>query len=72
MLQLLCEVMRKFWPQIKLQPVISCHHNYVAEEVHFGDPLLVTRKGAIRAGTGELGIHSGLDGHEVVHRAWQG
>ena len=36
---------------------ISCHHNYVAEEVHFGDELLVTRKGAIRAGARRAGHH---------------
>jgi len=38
---------------------ISCHHNYVAEEVYDGVELLVTRKGAIRAGRGELGIIPG-------------
>ena len=41
---------------------ISCHHNYVAEEIHFGEELLVTRKGAIRAGRGELGIIPGSMG----------
>ena len=41
---------------------ISCHHNYVAEEHHFGEELLVTRKGAIRAGAGELGIIPGSMG----------
>src|SRR5262249_37327822 len=39
-----------------------CYHNYVAEEVHFGDERLVTRKGAIRAGRGELGIIPGSMG----------
>jgi tRNA-splicing ligase RtcB len=62
MLHLLAEVMRRRWPRLALEPVISCHHNYVAEEVHFGDPLLVTRKGAIRAGRGELGIIPGSMG----------
>jgi tRNA-splicing ligase RtcB (3'-phosphate/5'-hydroxy nucleic acid ligase) len=38
---------------------ISCHHNYVAEEVHDGREVLVTRKGAIRAGKGEMGIIPG-------------
>ncbi|RKS73348.1 tRNA-splicing ligase RtcB [Actinomadura pelletieri DSM 43383] len=38
---------------------ISCHHNYVAEEVYDGVELLVTRKGAIRAGAGDLGIIPG-------------
>ena len=41
---------------------ISCHHNYVAEEVHDGVEVLVTRKGAIRAGRGELGIIPGSMG----------
>ncbi|TNY37410.1 RtcB family protein [Thermomonospora catenispora] len=38
---------------------ISCHHNYVAEEEYDGVRLLVTRKGAIRAGNGDLGIIPG-------------
>ena len=69
MLRLLTDVMREFWPRVTFAEPISCHHNYVAEEVHFGDELLVTRKGAIRAGRGEHGHHPGLDGDAVVHRA---
>ena len=42
--------------------VVSCHHNYVAEEQYDGAELLVTRKGAIRAGAGELGIIPGSMG----------
>ncbi|WP_406148065.1 RtcB family protein [Streptomyces sp. NBC_01012] len=38
---------------------ISCHHNYVAEERYDGMDLLVTRKGAIRAGSGDYGIIPG-------------
>ena len=41
---------------------ISCHHNYVAEETYDGEELLVTRKGAIRAGAGEYGIIPGSMG----------
>ena len=41
---------------------VNCHHNYVADEVHFGERVLVTRKGAIRAGRGELGIIPGSMG----------
>ena len=41
---------------------VECHHNYVAEEEHFGEPVFVTRKGAIRAGRGELGIIPGSMG----------
>ena len=48
---------------------VECHHNYVAEEEHFGEPVYVTRKGAIRAGRGELGIIPGSMGSRVVHRA---
>jgi tRNA-splicing ligase RtcB len=62
MLHLLGEVVHRFWPRAELRPPISCHHNYVAEEVHFGEELLVTRKGAIRAGRGELGIIPGSMG----------
>jgi tRNA-splicing ligase RtcB len=62
MLHLLEDVMRAFWPRITFAEPISCHHNYVAEEVHFGDEVLVTRKGAIRAGRGELGIIPGSMG----------
>jgi tRNA-splicing ligase RtcB (3'-phosphate/5'-hydroxy nucleic acid ligase) len=41
---------------------ISCHHNYVAREKHFGANVFVTRKGAIRAGLGEMGIIPGSMG----------
>jgi tRNA-splicing ligase RtcB len=41
---------------------VACHHNYIAEETHFGEEVLVTRKGAIRAGAGELGIIPGSMG----------
>ena len=62
MMHLLTGVTRRFWPRLALDEPISCHHNYVAEEVHFGDEVLVTRKGAIRAGRGELGIIPGSMG----------
>ncbi|MEU9503447.1 RtcB family protein [Streptomyces sp. NPDC048196] len=44
--------------------VISCHHNYVSEEQYDGMDLLVTRKGAIHAGSGEWGIIPGSMGTE--------
>ncbi|MET7800542.1 RtcB family protein [Streptomyces decoyicus] len=44
--------------------VISCHHNYVSEERYEGMDLLVTRKGAISAGSGEWGIIPGSMGTE--------
>jgi tRNA-splicing ligase RtcB len=41
---------------------VNCHHNYVAKEEHYGAEVWVTRKGAVRAGTGELGIIPGSMG----------
>ncbi|NYT61287.1 RtcB family protein [Alcaligenaceae bacterium] len=41
---------------------INCHHNYVDKETHFGRHLWVTRKGAIRARAGDLGIIPGSMG----------
>jgi len=41
---------------------VSCHHNYVARERHFGKDCLVTRKGAVRAGIDDLGIIPGSMG----------
>jgi tRNA-splicing ligase RtcB len=41
---------------------VNCHHNYVEREVHLGRDVLVTRKGAVRAGAGDLGIIPGSMG----------
>jgi tRNA-splicing ligase RtcB len=41
---------------------VNCHHNYVAQEVHYGKTVFVTRKGAVRAGRDELGIIPGSMG----------
>lgn len=41
---------------------VNCHHNYVAREHHYGADVLVTRKGAVRAGKGEMGIIPGSMG----------
>jgi tRNA-splicing ligase RtcB len=41
---------------------VNCHHNYVAVEHHFGENVFVTRKGAVRARQGELGIIPGSMG----------
>jgi len=41
---------------------VNCHHNYTARERHFDEDVLVTRKGAVRAGRGELGIIPGSMG----------
>lgn len=41
---------------------VNCHHNYVQKERHFGKDVLVTRKGAVSARSGELGIIPGSMG----------
>ncbi|HET6611206.1 MAG TPA: RtcB family protein, partial [Kofleriaceae bacterium] len=41
---------------------VNCHHNYVAREHHYGANVLVTRKGAVRARRGDLGIIPGSMG----------
>ena len=42
--------------------VINCHHNYVAREKHYDESVLVTRKGAVRAREGDMGIIPGSMG----------
>jgi tRNA-splicing ligase RtcB (3'-phosphate/5'-hydroxy nucleic acid ligase) len=41
---------------------VNCHHNYLAMENHFGEDVLVTRKGAVRARAGDMGIIPGSMG----------
>ena len=41
---------------------VNCHHNYVTRETHFGEEIFVTRKGAVRAAKGTLGIIPGSMG----------
>lgn len=41
---------------------VNCHHNYAEKEVHFGEEVYVTRKGAVRAQTNDYGIIPGSMG----------
>lgn len=41
---------------------VNCHHNYVQKETHFGEDVFVTRKGAVSAKRGEMGIIPGSMG----------
>ncbi|MGW9349556.1 tRNA-splicing ligase RtcB [Nocardiopsis flavescens] len=59
MMGLACGVLAGQVPGTGFGQWISCHHNYVAEETYDGVDVLVTRKGAIRAGAGEYGIIPG-------------
>ena len=55
--------MRHRLPKFQLdKEAVNCHHNYVQREDHFGQSLLVTRKGAVSAREGELGIIPGSMG----------
>lgn len=55
-------ILKGFFPEIKFEEPILCHHNYVSEETHFGEDVIVTRKGAISAREGEWGIIPGSMG----------
>ena len=63
MLDRTLKALRDFVKPFKLDAkAVNCHHNYVAREHHGGQEILVTRKGAVRAGLGELGIIPGSMG----------
>lgn len=65
MLQLAHQVITKFFHKKEVAQVgtpILCHHNYVSYEEHYGEGVWVTRKGAISARAGELGIIPGSMG----------
>ncbi len=63
MMRLILEAIRPLLPPFQLtKEAINCHHNYVSQETHFGEHLLITRKGAIRVGQDELGIIPGSMG----------
>jgi tRNA-splicing ligase RtcB len=76
MLALYTEALRRFFPTLRVGhppaagphagdtafAAVNCHHNYVSEEHHYGADVLVTRKGAISARTGEYGIIPGSMG----------
>jgi tRNA-splicing ligase RtcB (3'-phosphate/5'-hydroxy nucleic acid ligase) len=51
--------LRPFQAELK---AINCHHNYVSRERHYGQNILLTRKGAVRAQTGDMGIIPGSMG----------
>ena len=49
-------------PAFMKREMIDCHHNYTAIENHYGKNVYVTRKGAVRARKGEMGIIPGSMG----------
>jgi tRNA-splicing ligase RtcB len=65
MMQAVIDALRKskeLPPFVADLTVVNCHHNYVTREVHYGEEVFVTRKGAVRAREGDLGIIPGSMG----------
>ena len=63
MMRLIVDALKSVLPNFMItKEAINCHHNYVAIEEHYDQQVYVTRKGAIRAGEGELGIIPGSMG----------
>lgn len=63
MMEATLRAMRKHLPEFGLtKEAVNCHHNYVEMENHFGQNVWVTRKGAVRARTSDLGIIPGSMG----------
>jgi tRNA-splicing ligase RtcB (3'-phosphate/5'-hydroxy nucleic acid ligase) len=65
MMEAVLDVMQRSFPHLVAdQTAVNCHHNYVTKERHFGKDVWLTRKGAVRAGAGELGIIPGSMGEK--------
>ena len=63
MLELVLSALQRHLPPFTVTTeAVNCHHNYVAQEHHYGENVWVTRKGAIRARKGDLGIVPGSMG----------
>jgi tRNA-splicing ligase RtcB len=63
MLDLILAALKRHLPAFEVTTeAVNCHHNYVAREHHYGENVWVTRKGAIRAREGDLGIIPGSMG----------
>jgi tRNA-splicing ligase RtcB (3'-phosphate/5'-hydroxy nucleic acid ligase) len=58
----LAALQRHLTPFTVTTEAVNCHHNYVTQEHHYGENVWVTRKGAIRARAGDLGIVPGSMG----------
>jgi tRNA-splicing ligase RtcB len=63
MMDLVLDAMHGHLPSFEVtDEAVNCHHNYVEREQHYGEKVWLTRKGAIRARAGELGIIPGSMG----------
>jgi len=63
MMEIVLDALHRHLPSFEVTgTAVNCHHNYVERERHYGEDVWLTRKGAIRAGAGELGIIPGSMG----------
>lgn len=62
MLELFKKILTKNFPTISFGDPVRCHHNYVEKEWHYDNEVIVTRKGAISARKGQLGVIPGSMG----------
>lgn len=63
MMQIVLENLKEFFPQMQtLGEVINCHHNFTSLENHFNEDMWITRKGAVSARKGQMGIIPGSMG----------
>ena len=63
MLQLALTALSRHLPPFTVtEEAIQCHHNYISYETHYGEQVIVTRKGAVAAHSGQLGIIPGSMG----------
>ena len=64
MMEAVLDVLRERLPSFVVsdEKAVNCHHNYISKENHFGENVFVTRKGAVRAREGDLGIIPGSMG----------
>ena len=63
MMDLVVDAMHRHLPPFEAaEEAVNCHHNYVERERHYGEDVWLTRKGAIRARRGELGLIPGCMG----------
>lgn len=65
MMNLVLAILRTKFPKMKVEgEIINCHHNFTSLEEHFNEEIWVTRKGAIQARQGQMGIIPGSMGQK--------
>ena len=62
MMERIKEIIADAIPEVEFEPMINIAHNYAAWEHHYGEDVIVHRKGAVRARSGEIGIIPGSQG----------